>query len=192
MVKNERMIRDFVNAITAEVNDRREQIERDSVTYVEGELKAAEVEILEEVFAEVGRKSSEIKGSVGRDISTRLGDCRRMVTLHRAELAEGVFQKAEQKITEFTKSESYEGFVLASAKNAARLLGSDCVIFVRDADIPLAAKIRDEVGCPVEVSEDIILGGIIAKSGNLVADDSLDARFCAEKEAFRENYSIEI
>ena len=71
MVNNERMVSDFVNAITDEVNERREEIEKSSVKYVEGELKKAESEILENVFLEVNRKNAEIKASVGREVSAK-------------------------------------------------------------------------------------------------------------------------
>ncbi len=192
MVNNERMVRDFVNAITDEVNQRREEIERSSTVYVAGELKAAEAEILEEVYSEVNRKSSEIKGSVGREISAEISECRGAVLRRRSELAEGVFAEVEQKIRDFTKSEQYEAFMLGSAENAVKLLAGNSTILVREADMFLADKITAAVGCPVETSDSIILGGIMAKSGDIIADDTLDARFYAEKEAFRENYKIEI
>ena len=105
MVNNERMVRDFVNAITDEVNERREEIEKSSVKYVEGQLKAAEAEILEDVFLEINRKSAEIKASVGKEVSEKASEYRQSVLSHRSELADEVYNKAEKKITEFTKSE---------------------------------------------------------------------------------------
>ncbi len=192
MVNNERMVRDFVNAITEEVNERREEIEKSSVKYVEGELKSAEAEILEDVFLEVNRKSAEIKASVGREISEKVSGYREGVLRHRSLLADGVFAKAEAKIAEFTESKEYEAFLVNSAKNAAKAAGKDSVIFVREKDFGFADKIEAATGCRVETSDGIIIGGVMAKCGNIIADDTLDTRFEKEKEAFREKSKIEI
>ena len=55
---------------------------------------------------------------------------------------------------------------------------------------------KDNIYSKVKVSakalDGVIIGGIMAKRGNIIADDTLDARFEKEKEAFRENYKIEI
>ncbi len=192
MVNNERMVRDFVNAITDEVNERREEIEKSSVKYVEGELKKAESEILENVFLEVNRKNAEIKASVGREVSAKASECRKSVLSHRSKLADAVYDKAEKKITEFTKSEKYEEFLVNSAKNAVEFLGNESVIFVRKDDLLYADKIEKATGCGVQTDDSITMGGIMAKCGKIIADDTLDARFEKEKEAFRENYKIEI
>ena len=117
------MVRDFVNAITDEVNERREEIEKSSVKYVEGQLKAAEAEILEDVFLEINRKSAEIKASVGKEVSEKASEYRQSVLSHRSALADEVYDKAEKKITEFTKSEKYEAFLINSAKNATEFFG---------------------------------------------------------------------
>lgn len=192
MVNNERMVRDFVNAITDEVNERREEIEKSSVKYVEGELKKAESEILENVFLEVNRKNAEIKASVGREVSAKASGCRKSVLSHRSKLADAVYDKAEKKITEFTKSEKYEEFLVNSAKNAVEFLGKESVIFVRKDDLLYADKIEKATDCGVQTDDSITMGGIMAKCGKIIADDTLDARFEKEKEAFRENYKIEI
>ena len=192
MVNNERMVRDFVNAITDEVNERREEIEKSSVKYVEGQLKAAEAEILEDVFLEINRKSAEIKASVGKEVSEKASEYRQSVLSHRSTLADEVYNKAEKKITEFTKSEKYEAFLINSAKNATEFLGKESVIFVRKDDLSYAEKIEKATGCAVQADDGIVIGGIMAKRGNIIADDTLDARFEKEKEAFRENYKIEI
>ena len=192
MVNNERMVRDFVNAITDEVNERREEIEKSSVKFVEGQLKAAEAEILEDVFLEINRKSAEIKASVGKEVSEKASEYRQSVLSHRSALADEVYNKAEKKITEFTKSEKYEEFLINSAKNAVEFLGKESVIFVRKDDLSYAEKIEKATGCAVQADDGIVIGGIMAKRGNIIADDTLDARFEKEKEAFRENYKIEI
>lgn len=192
MEKNEQMIKDFVNAITAEVNERRAEIERDSQEYVKGQLEAAEAEILEEVYAEVQRKSADIKAKIGRDISVQMSECRRQLLMRRNELAEDVFAAVEEKITAFTESGEYEQFLINSTKRAKAALSGECVAHLRPADMKYAGAVKNSGAVSVEPDDNIRLGGVTLCCGNLTADDTLDARFDGEKAAFRENYKIEI
>ena len=193
MVNEEQMINDFVAAITAEVDERRRRIERDSDQYVSDRLKKAENEILEDVYTVVGRRGAEIKGKAGREVSQKRTECRKKLLERRARLAEGVFADAERKIAAFTESADYEPFVINSVKSAAAALGEgERTVFVRQRDMHLADAIKSAADCSVEMSDDIVLGGIMMKCGRLIADDTLDARLERERSAFRENYKIEI
>ena len=193
MVNEEQMINDFVAAITAEVDERRRRIERDSDQYVSDRLKKAENEILEDVYTVVRRRSAENKGKAGREVSQMRTGCRKKLLERRARLAEGVFADAERKIAAFTESADYEPFVINSVKSAAAALGEgERTVFVRQQDMHLADAIKSAADCSVEMSDDIVLGGIMMKCGRLIADDTLDARLERERSAFRENYKIEI
>lgn len=193
MVNEEQMINDFVAAITAEVDERRRRIERDSDQYVSDRLKKAENEILEDVYTVVRRRSAEIKGKAGREVSQKRTECRKKLLERRARLAEGVFADAVRKIAAFTESADYEPFVINSVKSAAAALGEgERTVFVRQRDMHLADAIKSAADCSVEMSDDIVLGGIMMKCGRLIADDTLDARLERERSAFRENYKIEI
>lgn len=192
MVKNDQMIKDFVNAITYEVNDRRSQIEQNSQHDVNEQLKAAESKILKEVYTIVERKSAEIRAQMGRELSAQMNELRRSLLKRRQELADGVFKAVEEKIISFTQSSEYEQFIIKTAKKAVSALDGECTVFLREQDMKYAAAVTAALSCAVLPSNSILLGGVMARSGNLIADDTLDARFAEEKAAFRENYKIEI
>ncbi len=192
MVKNDQMIKDFVNAITYEVNDRRSQIEQNSQHDVNEQLKAAESKILKEVYTIVERKSAEIRAQMGRELSAQMNELRRSLLQRRQELADGVFKAVEEKIISFTQSSEYEQFIIKTAKKAVAALDGECTVFLREQDMKYAAAVTAAVSCAVVPSNSIVFGGVMVRSGNLIADDTLDARFAEEKAAFRENYKIEI
>lgn len=192
MVKNDQMIKDFVNAITYEVNDRRSQIEQNSQHDVNEQLEAAESKILKEVYTIVERKSADIRAQIGRELSAQMNELRRSLLERRQELADEVFKTVEEKIISFTQSSEYEQFIIKTAKKAVSALDGESTVFLREQDMKYAAAVTTALSCTVLPSNSIVLGGVMARSGNLIADDTLDARFAEEKAAFRENYKIEI
>ena len=105
-----------------------------------------------------------------------------------------VFEKAAAGIAAFAASDAYEAFLYASAKKIAGLIGKQSVEIARkreDARFDGLLKTFFEDASFADAA-DIVYGGIRVKvPGDFtVYDDTLDARFAAEKAAFPEKSGI--
>lgn len=113
----------------------------------------------------------------------------------RTQIEKDVFSKVEKKIKEFVKSDSYKDFILKSASEIGKLLkGDNLMIFVRDDDLIFESEIKNAVGkdCKIEVSEEIVLGGLKASTDLQTADDTLEKRLENEHEWFINNSKLSI
>ena len=117
------------------------------------------------------------------------------VDVKKSNKAGEVANETMDKIKEFVKSDSYKDFILKSASEIGKLLkGDNLMIFVRDDDLIFESEIKNAVGkdCKIEVSEEIVLGGLKASTDLQTADDTLEKRLENEHEWFINNSKLSI
>lgn len=140
---------------------------------------------------------ARIRADANRAISNHSEQARKRITTLRNELCERVFDDARAEIKAFTETEDYKALLLKSVREIANAFkDGDVEIFVRAADLPLAADIKAAFAFPCRITAggDIELGGIkaIEHKTNCLADDTLDARLAQQRTWFLENSGLSI
>lgn len=175
----------FFNAIQSDADARCGEIKKEVDRYVEKELttarRLARQNVRQVKSSELDRLNEEINAELSE---TETKETEKLV-MRRSEITEKVFAEALAKITDFTKSEKYLGFLLSSASEIRAAAGEDTVIILRPDDKKYEADIK-ALGSEVRYDETIRLGG--CKGENLrtalLADDTLDSRIAEEKQRF--------
>ncbi len=107
----------------------------------------------------------------------------------RKALCDGLFNKATEKIADFTKTEDYKDFLVNVAKSL-KLLGD--YIFIISKNDEKYADLLKPYCVGIEIFSGETLGGIRAKTadGSIFIDDSLESRLQKEKEHFIEKSEL--
>lgn len=154
-----------------------------------GKAKAefAAREALAQIHAEQNSAAARYKKEFSRcDFETT-----KAVRAHRNELIEGFFTEISEELSEFTKSDKYDGYLENSIKRAERALGKGCVILAAVKDVDrVSALTKNEV----RADSSIMLGGICAldEDKGLFADLSIDAALADEKEKFSDKAELRL
>ena len=113
------------------------------------------------------------------------------VRAHRNELIEGFFSEISKELSEFTKSDKYDGYLENSITRAEGALGKGCVILAAVKDVD---KVKALTENEVRADSSIILGGICAldEDKGLFADLSIDAALADEKEKFSDKAELRL
>ena len=174
----EEKIQKFVEAITREAAERREQVTRETEEYLQNELKKAEEEALSESFSLIQRRAAAIREEFGRDLSKKqMAQKKEMVAKRDTHLNE-VFSKVRERLLAYSKTPEYRADLLASVKMAQEALGTLDTITIKPDDEPFSSELEAASGAKVNVDSDILLGGLrFENAGHTIsADDTLDTR----------------
>lgn len=117
--------------------------------------------------------------------------------LKRAEMAEDIFNKAEKKLIDYTKTEEYKKLLSQSAKAIADVIkNEDCILYLNERDMNYAELLGSVFGGKTEFVADntVKIGGVKAycKKMSIVADETLDSKLNAQKEWFIENSGLSV
>ena len=150
----------------------------------------AELAVREElagIHAEQNAAEAKFKKEMSRcDFETA-----RAVRVHRKELIDGFFDEIRSELTEFAKSDKYDGYLWNSLKKAEEAFGKDCVILAAVKDIPrVEALTKNEV----RADNPIKLGGICAmgEKRGLFVDLSMDNALEDEMEQFSKKAELRL
>ena len=150
----------------------------------------AELAVREElagIHAEQNAAEAKFKKEMSRcDFETA-----RAVRVHRKELIDGFFDEIRSELTEFAKSDKYDGYLWNSLKKAEEAFGKDCVILAAVKDIPrVEALTKNEV----RADNSIKLGGICAmdEKRGLFVDLSMDNALEDEMEQFSKKAELRL
>lgn len=150
----------------------------------------AELAVREElagIHAEQNAAEAKFKKEMSRcDFETA-----RAVRVHRKELIDGFFEEIRTELTEFAKSDKYDGYLWNSLKKAEEAFGKDCVILAAVKDIPrVEALTKNEV----RADNSIKLGGICAmdEKKGLFVDLSMDNALEDEMEQFSKKAELRL
>ena len=181
----------FYLAINHYAEEQRKKIEAEIESYKKKELEDAESEVLLESYRLIQREMVQMRNGIARELAQREMEARRALLVKRDTIARKVFERAAQKLLEFSQSSGYPEFLEKSAhslKEAVQEQGT--VLLMSEQDKKYEDLVRKAFGgaCDVRTDETIRLGGIRAvnAASGVLADDSLDTRLESQREWFEE------
>lgn len=184
-MNNKNAITELIKDIQREADQYCKSITEETDSYVKRETekayKKAHTDIKTFKKNEIDRLNEETN-SVYSELESE--EKRSLLELRR-NLSDKLFQNAEKKISAFTESESYCGFLTDNVDEVLTAIGEDCEIILcprdRKYEEILLKKCRF-----VSYSDSIKFGGCkgINKSAALAADNTIDSRLIQEKEKF--------
>ena len=194
---NEVTVSKYVDAITAEAQEAKLEAEKKISDYKTAQISRFRAEALENSKSEITRRCAVIREDIGREFSVKETKLREQIFIKRDEIKTDVFNRAKNKLIEFTKSDEYEKFVVNSAAEIKKnLVGRDkaITVYLRECDMALKNDIEQAFAFPCEfVADDKIeIGGIRAKFSSVVIDDTIDARLNSQVDWFEENSGLDI
>lgn len=185
----------FLKAIEKYAEEQRTKIQSEAEDFKEKELNKAEEEGLREAYVLIQKKMSDINTKIASELSKAESASRKEIFVKRQEISEKVFQKAKQKLLDYTKTAKYSDMLQKSTKEiSARLNADDVVLLVKEDDMKFEKELKAAFGrnCEVKSSNEIEIGGVMGMSHKmgLLADESLDTKLSEQHEWFYENSGL--
>lgn len=187
----------FLKAIQKYADEQRNAM-RDEVEQLKAEkIKQAEEKGKYDSEKYIKDKLEESRNRETSKLAKMIQDSQKELFLERAKMTESVFEKAEKKLIDYTKTDEYKVSLVESAKSISELFkNNSCVIYLNERDIDCAEEICSVLGPQSQVLADksIKIGGIKGwcKAMNIVADETLDSKLSAQKEWFIENSGLSV
>ena len=187
----------FLKAIEKYAEEQRTKIESEAADFKEKELNKAEEEGLREAYVLIQKKMSDIRTQISAELSRAETASRRKTFVRRQEIEKEVFEKAAQKLREYTKTEKYLKSLLNSTKEISMAIQADDVVLkLRKEDLVHKNQIFLAFGrkCEIVETDEIIIGGIlgVSKKLGMLADETLDSRLEQQHEWFFENSGLKV
>lgn len=187
----------FLKAIEKYAEEQRSKMQSEAEDFKNRELNIAEEEGLKEAYTMIQKKMADINNRISSDRSKQEAESRRNIFIRRKEIEDEVFEKAKQRLIEFTATDKYISLLETSAKNIAEVLGADDItVCLKKDDLKHKDRIIKALGknCEFAVSDEIKIGGItgLSRSRGLIADETLDTRLEEQHEWFCENSGLRI
>ncbi len=160
-------------------------------------LKAAEDQAKRDSEQLIREKLSEAQSRETVILASKTKEGQKKLFIARREMVDKVFEKAAERLIEYTKTDAYQKKLLESARAVAEVFGgSDCELYVNERDMKSADDIRALFGGNATVTADnsIRIGGVkgSCRSLRIIADETLDTKLEAQREWFVENASLSV
>lgn len=185
----------FLKAIEKYAEEQRTKIQSEAEDFKEKELNKAEEEGLREAYVLIQKKMSDINTQIARELSKAESASRKEIFIKRQEISEKVFEKAKQKLLDYTKTAKYSDMLQKSTKEiSSRLNADDVFLLVKEDDMKFEKELKAAFGrnCEVKSSNEIVIGGVmgISHKMGLLADETLDTKLSEQHEWFYENSGL--
>lgn len=185
----------FLKAIEKYAEEQRTKIQSEAEDFKEKELNKAEEEGLREAYVLIQKKMSDINTKIASELSKAESASRKEIFIKRQEISEKVFEKAKQKLLDYTKTAKYSDMLQKSTKEiSSRLNTDDVVLLVKEDDMKFEKELKAAFGrnCEVKSSNEIAIGGVmgISHKMGLLADETLDTKLSEQHEWFYENSGL--
>lgn len=185
----------FLKAIEKYAEEQRTKIQSEAEDFKEKELNKAEEEGLREAYVLIQKKMSDINTKIASELSKAESASRKEIFIKRKEISEKVFEKAKQKLLDYTKTAKYSDMLQKSTKEiSSRLNADDVVLLVKEDDMKFEKELKAAFGrnCEVKSSNEIVIGGVmgISHKMGLLADETLDTKLSEQHEWFYENSGL--
>ena len=172
---------------------------------MEGEVRQMKTERLKEAEAKAKRDSEKLKKeklneSHNRNtamLASKTQEGQRKLFLERSRMTEEVFKLADEKLTEYIKTDAYSEKLRTSAKAVAEVFeDNDCVLYLSERDMGAADELKAFFKGNTEVKADkaIKIGGVkgYCASLGIIADETLDSKLEEQREWFVENATLSV
>ena len=181
----------FLEAIEKYAEEQRNEMKAEIEAFREEQLSRANEEGTAAAFALIQRKKAKYKTALAKENSLKETAVKRELFEKRNRMVESVFEEAAEKLAEFSKSKKYEAYINNSAKTISEYLGGKkAVVYIAEKDQKFIPQIKKYFNdCETIVDNSIKLGGIrcYCEELSIVADETLDTKFEAQKQVFVEN-----
>lgn len=187
----------FLKAIEKYAEEQRSKMRLEAEDFKAKELENAEEQGLKEAYDLIQKNMADINNRIASEQSAAESAGKKLIFERRRTIENEVFQKAEQKLLDFTQTEDYASLLVQSAGNIGRVLrAEDVVLYLRETDMKYKPKLKEAFGngCTFAVSDAIHIGGIIgaSKSMGLIADETLDTKLQQQREWFYEHSGLSV
>lgn len=187
MLSQDEQIALFVDAINQNALKMRREIEKDTKKLFSEQVQKLEESAKAEMKNKLAYAENEIMTAFNRKAAADKALYRSELCKRREELTNGVFEKAQAILEDFSKSEDYLDFLIKSIGKIKTYL-SEFVLFVKadDTETVKAAAEKAGVSCQIKEDSNIKVGGVRAESlseGKII-DDTLDERLLEQREWF--------
>ena len=188
----------FLKAIEKYAEEQRTKIESEAADFKEKELNKAEEEGLREAYVLIQKEMTDVKTQIAAELSRAENASRKKIFIRRKEIEDEVFELAKEKLIAYAKTDQYVKSVEESAaKISEKLTADDVIIKISEKDLKLKDQIIKAFGsgkCDIQVSEDILIGGITGQSRELglLIDETLDTKLEEQHEWFYANSGLKV
>ncbi len=187
----------FLKAIQKYADEQRNAMRSEVEQLKEEKIKEAEKKGKYDSEKYIKDKLEETRNKETSKLAKLMQESQKKLFLERAEMTESIFEKAEKKLIEYTNTADYKDSIIESAKSISELFkNNDCIIYVNEKDLGNADALCSVFSGNAEVLADktIRIGGIkgYCKAMNIVADETLDSKLCAQREWFIENSGLKV
>lgn len=197
MANNEEKVNKFNLAINHYAEEQRKRIEQEIAEFKRKELEDAEVDALTEAYRLIQKEMAEMRNGIAREMARREMDGRRELLENRQKITQEVFERAKQKLVEYTQKPEYAALLQRFASELPdKFRGSGTVIQIRREDEKFEDQIKKAFGgdCTFKVELGILIGGIRAYNSEMgiMADETLDSMLEDQREWFEENSGMAV
>ena len=193
MQSNDKKAARFISVINAEAEQQCKKIIKETDRFIDSELKKTRAAARAKAKVTAKAELSKLDEQSNSDSYKLRTQQMTQIISKRNEITNGIFEKAEKRIVDFTKSDSYLPFLKESVKRIISAIGEDTVIYIRPSDAVFSSELG-ALCAGVEIDDSIILGGCkgVSKSSSMRADDTIDARLNEQKTKFYTDSGLSI
>lgn len=192
----QKKINNFIKSITDTAAEKREAVGAETEKILRAERAELERQAKRDAENYVRAKSASVKLEAGKRISEKADECRKAVFSKRSEIADATLSEAAEKLKAFTESPEYKDFLIKSAGEVLKEIGSGNVtLMLRPRDMAFKDEICNTYpNASVSQDESIRIGGVkgINSTMTLLINDTLDSRLENQKRWFEENSGLYI
>ncbi len=187
----------FLNAISENLEMRRQEIEQEIAAVRRAEQEKAEQEAAQRSEAYIKAETANVLAQANRARSLLETGLRNELAAERGEITGAVFAAVAKKLEAFSKSADYEAFLKKSAEKIAAVYGGKPVtVFVKTGDLKYKQILLQAAGSNSKVEPDngILIGGCkaVSTASSIRLDDTLDTRLAAQKQGFYERSGLSV
>lgn len=194
---NDQKLSKFIQAITAYAEEQSDAIHREVEAFKEERLNRAEQEVLRESYVLIQKEQDEMRRTIARERSQRETRARHALLTRRQEMMTAIFDRARQKLCDYTATPAYDAALAASLGEMAALLPAEGTVYAvspRDEARLAALSALCPAGSRVEIAADIEIGGLRGENtaAGLLVDDTLDSRLEQQHDWFLDHSGLTI
>ncbi len=186
----------FLKAINKYAQQQSDAILKEAEEFRQQEIERATKEAITDAYTLIQKNITVEKAKIVTEYAKLAQKSRSEIFIRRNEIVEEVFEKATNKLLNFTKTAEYDEYIKKSASEIALLFeNKDCVISIKSDDAAKTDMIKAIISnCTVEYDDSILIGGIkgFCEEMSVIADDTLDTKLSNQRQWFAENSNLKV
>lgn len=179
MPKLDEKLLHFTQAFMDEARAETSRLEAEIKAAREAAVTQAEDQVLQEAYQYMKTEVARIRTEAGRNISRRVQENKRRLSLRREEMAREVFSLVRDRLAAYVETPAYQDRLLSLFREGVARLGRPArlTVLLRPQDMGAAARLRQAAeGIELTAAEgDFLLGGLVLEAPDKAL--RLDATF---------------